>query len=136
MLEKITEIFNKNKKLFTIILIFLIVILFNNKKKNFENMTNIPSVCDTNLYQITNNDRILFVREIKDVIDNTFSYKPQTLESNDIELLKSNQQASGFESEFVLNTPGDNNYVIKYNNDTSDGKKLFLTYNEENDRIT
>ena len=122
MFDKLVRFLRENK-LLSLIIIFILIKCLTKKNKTIEKMTQLASTCNSNLYELITNDKVLVVRELEDNNSNKY-YKAQLVEKQDF-----TNNFSGNENQLVLSTPGDNNYAIKYNNSTTQGY-LFLSYND------
>ena len=119
MFDNLIKFFQKNK-IISLILIFILIKLFLNKKRTIENMTQLASTCNSNIYQLNTKNQILIIREIN---NSEKHFKLNLIEKEDWESLKNSEVYQGNENQLILFTPGDNNYSIKYNNDN-----LFLSF--------
>lgn len=119
MFDNLIKFFQKNK-IISLILIFILIKLFLNKKRTIENMTQLASTCNSNIYQLNTKNQILIIREIN---NSEKHFKLNLIEKEDWESLKNSDVYQGSENQLILFTPGDNNYSIKYNNDN-----LFLSF--------
>ena len=119
MFDNLIKFFQKNK-IISLILIFILIKLFLNKKRTIENMTQLASTCNSNIYQLNTKNKILIIREIN---NSEKHFKLNLIEKEDWESLKNSEVYQGNENQLILFTPGDNNYSIKYNNDN-----LFLSF--------
>ena len=117
MLNQIDQFIKENKTLIILIIVILSIIFDVNKVK--ENMTDLPSVCTSNKYQlILDNKKVLYLNKIDNQFIDIQTVLPENIEPNNLG-----------NTHFTLHTPGDGNYVIKNSNN------LFLSFNKQNDSI-
>lgn len=118
MFNQITKYIQENKMTFLIIVILTLLIINNIKINKVESMSDLPSVCTSNIYQLIVDQKKIYINKIDE-------------EYNDLQLLSlldiPEQKIKN--TYFTLHTAGDGNYVIKNDNN------LFLSYSEDHDNI-
>jgi hypothetical protein len=118
MFNQITKYIEENKMTFLIIVILGLLIINNIKINEVEYMSDLPSICTSNIYQLDVDQKKTYINKIDE-------------EYNDLQILA----LSGIPEQkiknthFTLHTAGDGNYVIKNENN------LFLSYSDDHDNI-